>query len=213
MVGVVANTLLDAGLNAVVVVTRSELVYSMGLPVDPRLSVTTNEVVPSQMIDSIRIGLSALLDDCTVSRDATGDRPSRVDRVTDCTGILVVPGDMPGLAVETCRLCVEAYRREPTKIIVAAHTGRRGHPIVFPATLRSCVQQLDGGLNTLLDLHPERIQLVETSDPAALQDIDTWEQYRSGSRVRPESSIPPANPPENPMWAEPASDVSERTRN
>ena len=151
MVGSVVRTLLDAGLDTVVLVTRSELVARLGLPSDKRLSVAANDDASSQMIDSIRIGLSALFDDGAASGGEKEDKPSLVDRASDCAGILVVPGDMPGLAVATCRLCAEAFRQEPTKIIIAAHNGRRGHPLIFPAALRSVVHQLDGGLNALLD--------------------------------------------------------------
>ncbi len=178
MVGSVVRTLFDAGLDAVVVVTQSELVTRLGLPIDKRLSVAVNDDASSQMIDSIRIGLSALFDDGAASGGEKEDKPSLVDRASDCTGILIVPGDMPGLAVASCRLCAEAFRQEPTKIIVAAHNGRRGHPLIFPAALRSVVNQLDGGLNALLDLHRDRVRLVETGDPAALEDVDTWDQYR-----------------------------------
>ena len=179
MVGGVVRTLLDAGLDAVVVVTRSELIARLGLPIDKRLSVAVNDDAASQMIDSIRIGLSALLDDCAVSGGDKEDKPSIVDRTSDCTGILVVPGDMPGLAVATCRLYMEAYRREPTMIVVDAHNGRRGHPLIFPAALRSVVRRLDGGLNALLDSHRDRVQLVETGDRTAFEDVDTWDQFRS----------------------------------
>jgi len=178
MVGSVVRTLLDAGLDTVVLVTRSELVTSLGLPSEKRLSVAVNDDASSHMIDSIRIGLSALFDDGAASGGAKKEKPSPIDRASDCTGILVVPGDMPGLAVATCRLCVEAFRQDPTKIIIAAHNGRRGHPLIFQAALRSVVHQLDGGLNALLDLHRDRVQLVETGDPAALEDVDTWDQYR-----------------------------------
>ena len=190
MVGSVVQTLLDAGLDAVVVVTRSEFVARLGVPIDTRLSVAVNDNASSQMIDSIRIGLSVLFDDCVAS-GGEEDKPSLVDRTSDCTGILVVPGDMPGLAVATCRLCVEAYRQAPTKIIVATHNGRQGHPLIFPATLRSVVHQLDVGLNTLPCLYRDRVRLVETCDPATLEDVDTWDQYRSLSPVPPENSVPP----------------------
>ncbi len=185
IVGSVVRTLLDAGLDTVVLVTRSELLTRLGLPSDKRLSVAVNDDTSSQMIDSIRVGLSVLLDDGAAPRDAEVENPGPIGRATDCTGILVVPGDMPGLAAATCRLCVEAYRREPTKIIVAAQDGRRGHPLIFPAALRQVVHQLEGGLNALLDLDRDRVRLVETGDPATLEDVDTWDQYRSLSPVPP----------------------------
>lgn len=193
MAGSVVRTLLDAGLDAVVLVTRSELVARLDLPIDKRLSVAVNDNASTHMIDSIRIGLSVLFDDHVASGGGEEDQPSVIDRISDCTGILVVPGDMPGLAVATCRLCVEAFRQAPTKIILAAHHGQRGHPLIFPASLRAVVHQLNGGLNGLLDLYRERVQIVETGDPATLEDVDTWDQYRSLSPAPPENSEPPAD--------------------
>ncbi|MEK7328911.1 MAG: NTP transferase domain-containing protein, partial [Chloroflexota bacterium] len=58
--GRVVRTLLDAELDAVEVVPRSELVARLDLPSDKRLSVAVNDNASSQMIDSIRIGLSVL---------------------------------------------------------------------------------------------------------------------------------------------------------
>ncbi len=193
MVGRVVRTLLDAGLNAVVVVTQSELVARLELPKDKRVFLAVNDDAASQMIASIRIGLSTLFDDGAVPDDSDRGELGPVASVADCAGILVVPGDMPGLAVETCRRCAETYRREPTKIIVAAHNGRRGHPLIFPAALRQVVHQLAGGLNALLDLHPDRVCLVATGDPAVLEDVDTWDQYRSLTSVPPEDLMPPVD--------------------
>lgn len=177
--GRVARTLLDAELDAVVVVTRSELVVPLGLPSDRRLSVAVNDNESSQMIDSIRIALSTLLDDRAARGDPNTRGPGPVAPRAECAGILVVPGDMPRLAVATCRLCVEAYRREPTRIVVAAQNGQRGHPLIFPAALREAVSRLDCGLNTLLDLHRDRVRVVETEDPATIEDIDTPARYES----------------------------------
>ncbi len=193
MVGGVVRTLLDAGLDEVVVVTRSALVERLDLPTDRRLSVAVNDDESSQMIHSVRDGLSVLFHAATAPNEAGEVHAGPVDRAADRTGILVMPADMPGVAVATCRLCVEAYRREPTKIIVAAHKGRRGHPLIFPAALRQVVHELDGGLNALLDLSRNRVRLVEAGDPATLEDVDTWDQYRSLSRVPPENVVLPAN--------------------
>lgn len=190
MLAGVVRTLLDAGLNAVVVVTRRELAAGLDLPADARLSLALNDDPSSEMIDSIRIGLSALFTEGESPGGAESNAPGPVPRVKNCAGILVVPGDMPALSVATCRLCMESYRRQPGNIIVAGCASRRGHPLIFPAEMQSAVRGLRGGLNTLLALHPDRVRQVETGDPAALADVDTWEQYRAlvGTRPTPDAS-------------------------
>jgi molybdenum cofactor cytidylyltransferase len=74
---------------------------------------------------------------------------------------------------------MDAFREEPTRIIVATHAGRRGHPLIFPAMLRGEVIRLQEGLNTLATRHADRVRTVETGDPGVVEDVDTWEQYRS----------------------------------
>jgi CTP:molybdopterin cytidylyltransferase MocA len=179
IVGSVVRTLLNAGLEGVVVVTRSELLAELGLPVDTRVCVATNDDPASQMIDSVRIGLSTWFDGAVVPVATGVDQPKPVNRATDDLGVLVVPADMPGLSPATCQLCVRTFHGEPTKIIIATYAGRRGHPLIFPATLRADVFRLPGGLNTLAQRYPDRVLLVDTGDLGAVQDVDTWEHYRS----------------------------------
>lgn len=171
ILGQVARTLLDAGLDRVVVVTRSELLADLDLPRDERLQIAINDDAASHMIDSIRIGLSTLFEARTVAR--ADHEP------TDADGVLVVPGDMPGLQGASCRLCVAAFREDPTRIVVATHAGSRGHPLIFPAALRAEVMALPEGLNGLAARHPELLRAVETGDPGAVVDVDTCEDYRA----------------------------------
>ena len=160
MAATVVQTLLDAGLDGVVVVTRRELVERLALPADPRITLGFNEDADSEMIDSIRIGLGA--------RDTA-----------DVTGVLVVPADMPTLTVESCRACVAAFRADPSRIVIATYGGRRGHPIVFPLALCPGEEPLPDGLRTLPRRHPDRVHLAETADPETLRDVDTQEDYHA----------------------------------
>lgn len=159
VVGTVTRTLLDSGLDAVVVVTRTGLVNALDLPDDARVLVAVNGDADSEMIDSIRIGLAGL----TSPRD------------TD--GVLVVPADMPALTADSCRKCIAAFSADPQRIVIATHAGRRGHPIIFPFALRATVDTLEDGLRGLPCIHPDRVHLVETSDAGAVGDIDTREDY------------------------------------
>lgn len=178
IVGKITRTLLDAELDGVVVVTRNELVSALDLPMDRRVSVAVNHDPESQMIDSIRIGLSKLWEDSLDLGSPHVSEQTQAQRANDDAGILVVPGDMPGLTASACQLCVRAFREEPRKIVVAVYAGQKGHPLILPSSLRTEVGKLQGGLNFLVRRDPERVRLVETNHHGNIEDIDTWEQYR-----------------------------------
>lgn len=165
--GTVARTLLSAGVEAVVVVTRSSLVDSLRLPDDPRVHTAINDRPDSEMIDSIRVGLEKLssLSIVGVGSPATAD------------GVAVVPGDMPAISVDACRRSVAAFVADPGRIVIAAHAGRRGHPIIFPLSMRAEIDRLDEGLHELPQQYPKLVHLVETDGPGVVDDVDTMDDY------------------------------------
>lgn len=167
MAGTVTRTLLAAGLDAVVVVTRTELRDALDLPADARVLLAFNDDTKSEMIDSIRIGLSLL--------DQPGGVAGAAPTVGD--GVLVIPADMPEIRAATHRACMAAFARHPSRLVIGAHNGRRGHPLIFPFSLRPEVERLEGGLRTLLTRHEERIVVVDTNDPGVTRDIDTPQDY------------------------------------
>ncbi len=157
-----AQTMLDAGVDAAVVVTRTELVEAIKLPQDDRLVIAINDDPSSQMIDSIRLGLVRLDDMFGPSLDA---------------GVLVIPADMPTVPQDACRRCIAAFRDSPSSIIIATCNGKRGHPILFPVSLRKTLNELDGGLNELPLLCADVVCEVAIDDVAILNDVDTREDY------------------------------------
>jgi molybdenum cofactor cytidylyltransferase len=161
MAATVTSTLLAANVSSVVVVTRTELIDALQLPAKPQVHAAINDDADSEMIDSIRIGLSTL----------ARLQPGKDD------GVLVVPADMPALSVDSCRACMAAYRTHQRRIVVAAHEGRRGHPIIFPYAIKDTVDALSGGLNMLLDEYSEQLFLVDTIDPGVTTDVDTTGDY------------------------------------
>jgi len=173
LVGMVTRTLLNAGVDRVVVVMRSNLIDSADLPPDPRVITAANDRQGAAMIDSVRVGLDRLAREMNVACDQeTGNR------VSIGSGILVVPGDMPMLSAGACRVCIDAFAATPDHIIIATCQGRRGHPMIFPWSMRSAVDELDGGLNQLPDRYREQVRLVETGDSGVTRDIDTEDDYR-----------------------------------
>ncbi len=165
MVSAITQTVLAAGVERVVVVTRSELRDHLQLPEDDRVEIAINDDAGSEMIDSIRIGLATL----EGASNASGGEPP---------GVLVVPGDMPKVTAACCRACIAAFRKDADRIVIATYQGRRGHPVVFPLSLRASVDALTGGLRELAAAHPDLVQEVETDDHGATMDVNTPDDFQ-----------------------------------
>ena len=126
---------------------------------------TLNNDETSEMIDSIRLGLDAW---------------SRQVEFSPRDGVLIYPADQPGITPSAIDACIDAFRINPNRIIVASHAGWRGHPLIFPAALipfarsRACAE----GLNALPQAHPNLVQVVECDSPAVTRDLDTPADYR-----------------------------------
>ena len=157
----VVRTVLDADISGLGVVTRTQLIHQLQLPADPRVNVAINDDPNTEMIDSIRIGLSTI----------ESLQPGSND------GVLVVPADMPTLAPESCRACIAAYTSDPRRIIVGRYKGKRGHPIIFPLSMRPEVDRLEGGLRMLPRIHAQRVLCVDLDDSGVHLDLDTPEDY------------------------------------
>jgi CTP:molybdopterin cytidylyltransferase MocA len=167
MLRAVLDAILAGGAARAVVVTRSELAAELGVDRLAGVVLAINDEPASEMIDSVRIGLRAAQ---AGSADAAP------------LGFLVCPADHPGLAADDVRKCVDEFRRGPDRIVVAAHGGRAGHPIIFPAALAPEVDSTacDGGLNGLRRSHADRVMLVECASAAVVKDVDTPGDLSSG---------------------------------
>ena len=113
---------------------------------------------------SLRAGLTALE---TMALDNGG-----VD------GALVCLGDMPRVtAAHLDRLIAAFNPLEGRAICVPIHNGRRGNPVLWPATLFSEMKMLTGdvGAKALLARHAELVCEVAFDDDAIHADIDTPE--------------------------------------
>jgi molybdenum cofactor cytidylyltransferase len=109
------------------------------------------------MLSSIQAGLIA------AESEPKSDEPA----------IVVLPGDMPFVRPTTIRTLVAALR-SGGDLVVAAHHGRRGHPIGIPATDVHAVRQADprSSLRDILMSTGARPLLIATDDPGVLRDVD-----------------------------------------
>jgi len=169
MVGAVVRTMLAAGVDAVVVVTRSELQARLGLSNDPRIAIAINDDAQSQMIDSICLALAH------ITSAGAADHGAR-------DGVLVIPGDMPTIRAAAVRACADTYRRTPDRIVIATYRGRRGHPIIFPLAMQSELDELGGGLNELPRLFADRVVEHAVDDATILSDVDTPNDFNGITR-------------------------------
>ncbi len=119
------------------------------------------------MIDSIRIALPRIAN----LRKAS---PLETDSQD---GVLVIPADIPGISTNTCTQCIRAFKEKPRRIIIAAHDQKPGHPMIFPFEMQSAIMQLEGGLNMIPKLYPDRVTRVLVDEPEILNDIDTMSDY------------------------------------
>ena len=161
----------SGSIGTIVLVTHDAIANRLDLKSIPRLKLVINNDERSEMIDSIRMGLRAL--GTTAAREGRGAAGTP-------GGILVVPGDQPGLGAKEIRTCIEAFHQTPQKIVIATWQGRRGHPILFPDSFVPFVmsEACDEGLRALPRQHQTLVRNVECGSPAVIRNINTAADYK-----------------------------------
>lgn len=146
------RALLDAGVAPVVVVTSPESQFgSVALLDHPSVRVVVNPDPGRGMFSSIQAGLAAV-----------GAR-----------AVLVLPADMPFVHQSTVAR-VAAALVASDRVVVAAHEGRRGHPVGLPAHLIGALLTMDPttSLKAALLALGEDMRPVEVEDEGAVRDVD-----------------------------------------
>ncbi len=93
-------------------------------------------------------------------------------------GVMIALGDMPFLASDTVAALIDAFdASDRTKITAPAMSGRRGHPVIFPAVCCDALTALRGdeGARAVISAHAALLQLISVKDPGIFEDIDTPE--------------------------------------
>jgi molybdenum cofactor cytidylyltransferase len=78
-------------------------------------------------------------------------------------------------------MVIEEYERGRHSIVVAAHKGEAGHPVLFDKQLFPEIEQIDEqtfGLKSVVKKHEADVYLVETDSSNALKDVDTPEDLK-----------------------------------
>ena len=147
------RSLLEGAISAIVVVLAPDAAFeSVALLNDPRVMQTVNPDPSRGMFSSIHTGLA----------HAPEGHP-----------ILVLPGDMPFVKSATIA-AVAAHARESGTIVSPRFSGRRGHPVALPASLRDVILRapLTATLADILDAPQRGRDYVDVDDAGVLRDVD-----------------------------------------
>ena len=95
-------------------------------------------------------------------------------------GILYAVADQPNLSVATVERLVQAFMAQPDFIWAPESDGKRGNPVLFPASLFAELQEVTGdrGGRQVIAAHRELLRTVAVA-PEELKDIDTEEDMRT----------------------------------
>lgn len=95
-------------------------------------------------------------------------------------GILYAVADQPHLSSGTVNRLLEAFYQAPEMIFAPEAEGRRGNPVLFPASLIPELRQVQGdrGGRQVIAAHRERLRTIPV-DPKELLDIDRKEDPSS----------------------------------
>jgi len=158
------KALRQGGCRYVIAVVNDEEDWTARLADVSGAAVVINEMKRSQQIDSIRLGIAQL--------------------PNDCEGVLVLPVDFPGVQAETVHALIEEFTRTRAPVIVPMHDSTPGHPVVFSRAVfgELLAEPLARGAETIVDAHAKDRVELKVNDPAVLTDIDSPEDYRRFKR-------------------------------
>lgn len=106
-------------------------------------------------------------------------------KLPDLEGVLICLVDMPLVDAETYARVVRAYQPDRDDVVLAAHQGESGHPVLLSRALVdrlgdvSLAAPAEDTLAEFIEAHAERRRYVEAHDPNVLVNINTPDLYRT----------------------------------
>ncbi|UCD73492.1 MAG: nucleotidyltransferase family protein, partial [Candidatus Bathyarchaeota archaeon] len=99
--------------------------------------------------------------------------------------VLIMPGDIASISSQSIDKVIEEYRRTRDPILVAAHRGKLGHPILFDKSLFHEIAQINEetqGLKAIVKKYRTQINKVEVGSKEVLLDLDARDDLDKFSR-------------------------------
>ncbi|MCS6992279.1 MAG: nucleotidyltransferase family protein [Anaerolineales bacterium] len=160
VLGRVAKTLAESGVQEIVIVTGGErpAVEAEAAQLAQFLPVRTvfnPHYESGEMMSSLRVGLAAL--------------------GAEIQAALIAPGDQPQLSLESARKMVSTWQTTGARLLVPSFKRRRGHPWLVRREMWPELAQAETA-RAFLNTHADEILYVEC-DETVLKDLDTPEDY------------------------------------
>ena len=142
-------------------VTSAEKGYLIVAAETEGFSVVINPAPERGMSSSVRLGTERILE-----ADAFD-------------GILYAVADQPNLSLDTVMRLIRAFDEAPLCIWAPEAEGKRGNPVIFPASLFEELLQVAGdrGGRQVIEAHRSLLRTIPV-DPAELKDIDMKEDMQ-----------------------------------
>lgn len=141
-----------------VLITSADKRYLIESAAEKGFSVVINPAPEQGMSSSVRLGTEH------ICRSGAYD------------GILYAVADQPNLQAATVERLLNAFTREPECIWAPEADGKRGNPVIFPASLFEELMKISGdrGGRQVIGAHPELLRTISVAS-VELKDIDIKE--------------------------------------
>jgi CTP:molybdopterin cytidylyltransferase MocA len=97
-------------------------------------------------------------------------------------GVLAWPVDLPHVRLTTVARLLDTHRRGGAPVVVPAFADRRGHPVLWDASLfdelLTSPAATRSGARAVLRSHAAAARVVPVDDPAVVDSLDTPEDYQ-----------------------------------
>jgi len=156
----VTRTLMDAGIEDVIVVVGADADAIRGGAVPPGVRIVDNPDWEQGQLTSLLAGLGAI--------DAA-----------HAVGVLMTLVDVPLVTAGTIRTLIAVQRERDAPIVRPVSNGRHGHPVIFGRALFDELRCADpaSGAKPIIRAHAAEMIDVPVDDEGAFTDIDTREDY------------------------------------
>lgn len=104
-----------------------------------------------------------------------------LEGMEDMDGCMFLPGDQPLLRRETVAMLLDAWKKDPDRILRPVCADTVGSPVLFPAWAFPELRVLPEGKGgaAVIGNHSDRVCLVPVADPLELADADTPERLEA----------------------------------
>ncbi|HIT90912.1 MAG TPA: NTP transferase domain-containing protein [Candidatus Merdenecus merdavium] len=107
-----------------------------------------------------------------------------VNAAMESSSYMFFVGDQPFITKELISELANLHKLHPDSIIIPSYEKKNGNPVIFPASLRNSLLEIQGdiGGRYVIRNNPDKVMFCETKDKLPLLDIDTEEDFEQIKR-------------------------------